>query len=150
MPFTLTSPAFRDGQPVPREFTCQGRDTSPALAWTGAPAGTVGFALVLDDPDAPRGTWTHWTWWDLPATVTSLPAGVDVGRLGATEGTTSARSVGYHGPCPPSGRHRYIFTVHALREPLRLARGASIADVHAALNAKSLASCRLLGTYEQG
>ncbi len=149
MAFTLTSPAFRDTQPVPREFTCQGRDTSPALAWSDAPVGTAAFALVLDDPDAPGGTWTHWTWWDLPVATLSLAAGADVGRLGAVEGTTSARSVGYHGPCPPSGRHRYIFTLHALREPLRLARGASIADVRAALKSKSLAWCRLMGTYEQ-
>jgi Raf kinase inhibitor-like YbhB/YbcL family protein len=149
MAFTLSSPAFRDGQEIPRAFTCQGGDRSPALSWSGTPPAARFLALVLDDPDAPRGTWTHWTWWDLPATVPSLPEGADVGRLGAVQGTTSARATGYHGPCPPSGRHRYVFTLHALAEPLRLPAGASVSDLQAALKAKSVGKAQLRGTYQQ-
>lgn len=149
MAFTLTSPAFQEGQPIPRQFTCQGPDKSPVLSWSGAPPATRFYAMVMDDPDAPRGTWTHWTWWDLPAATTSLPEGADVSKLAAIQGTTSARSVGYHGPCPPSGRHRYVFTLHALVEPLGLKKGASVSDLQAALKTKSVGKAQLLGTYQQ-
>lgn len=150
MAFILSSPAFGEGKEIPRGFTCQGEDRSPPLVWTGAPAGTRFYALVMDDPDAPRGTWTHWTWWDLPASVRGLPEGASVGALGAVPGLTSARSVGYRGPCPPTGRHRYVFTLHALGEPLGLPRGTPIGPLREALAAKSLASARLVGTYQQG
>src|SRR5687768_16944455 len=149
MPFALKSTAFAEGDTIPLDHTCHGHDRSPPLEWSGAPEGTRFYALVMDDPDAPRGTWTHWTWWDLPATVTTIPPGADVTKFGATQGLTSARAVGYHGPCPPSGEHRYIFTLHATAEPLKLPRGASVEDVHRALKAKSIGSACLLGKYEK-
>lgn len=147
--FTLTSSAFQDGQRIPAQYTCEGTDTSPPLQWSGAPPGTIGFAMVMDDPDAPRGTWTHWTWWDLSPTITSLPPGADVARLGAVEGTTSAVTVGYHGPCPPTGAHRYVFTLYALLSPLGLREGAAIMDVHRRLAQNALESCTLTGTYQR-
>lgn len=144
---TVTSPAYREGQPIPREFTCDGDDRSPPLAVAGFPPQARWWALVLDDPDAPRGTWTHWTFWDLPVADASLPAGADVAALGAVEGLTSAKEVGYHGPCPPGGTHRYVATAYATTDRLGLPRGAPVADVHAALRAKAVASGALLGTY---
>jgi Raf kinase inhibitor-like YbhB/YbcL family protein len=149
MAFMLHSSAFREGQPIPKHFTCLGKDISPALSWTEAPPGTKFYALVMDDPDAPRGTWTHWTWWDLPAATTGIPDGAKMAELGASEGTASNKATGYHGPCPPSGRHRYVFTLHALGEALGLPAGAPVEQVHAALKGKSLASARLMGTYQK-
>ncbi|MEA3191499.1 MAG: hypothetical protein QOD77_2081 [Thermoplasmata archaeon] len=149
MAFTLLSSDFKDGEPIPARFTCQGRGKSPALTWSGEPHGTHWFALVMDDPDAPGGTWTHWTWWDLPLDEDGVAEGADVARLGAVQGMTSAKSVGWHGPCPPSGTHRYVFTLHALRGRLGLAAGATVEEVHAALKAKSLGSARLMGTYQK-
>jgi hypothetical protein len=143
----LSSPAFREGQPIPVLFTCKGRDVSPQLAWSGLPAGTQALALVVDDPDAPRGTWTHWTLWDLPATVQGLPQGVDVAGLGAVQGTTTAGSQGYHGPCPPSGAHRYFFQLYALGGRLGLPPGSSVAELRKALQGRVLAEARLMGTF---
>lgn len=149
MTFTLLSPDFKDGEQIPARFTCQGTGKSPALTWRGEPHGTRWFALVMDDPDAPGGTWTHWTWWDLSLDYDGLAEGADVTRFGAVQGTTSARGVGWHGPCPPAGRHRYVFTLHALRGRLGLATGASVEDVRKALREKSLGTARLMGTYEK-
>lgn len=149
MAFTLTSPAFKEGEPVPKRFTCDGEDLSPPLAWSGAPMGTVAYGLIMSDPDAPRGTWTHWTWWDLPASMTSLAEGADVAKLGAIEGATSALTVGYHGPCPPAGMHRYVITLHALMAPLALPEGASIMDTVRTMTDRSLESCRLVGVYQR-
>jgi Raf kinase inhibitor-like YbhB/YbcL family protein len=145
----LRSPAFSQGAGVPQLYTCKGRDASPPLEWVGAPAETRFFALVMDDPDAPVGLWTHWTWWDLPAHVVTLPEGADVERLGALQGTTTAKSVGYHGPCPPSGTHRYFFRLHALGSSLGLPRGADRAAFDKALRGKSLAEATLMGTFSK-
>lgn len=142
----LTSPAFRHGQPLPAEHTCKGSDTSPPLAWTGLPDGTEAVALIMDDPDAPGGTWTHWTFWNLPATVMTLPAGADLSRLGATLGTTSAKTQGYHGPCPPSGTHRYFLTIYALDGRLALERGAPAEELRAAVKGRALGKGQLMGT----
>ena len=144
---TVTSPAYGEGGAIPATYTCKGLDQSPPWAFSGLPAGARYWAAVFDDPDAPGGTWTHWTWWDLPASSTGLAAGADVAALGAVEGVTSAKSVGYHGPCPPGGTHRYVLRLYATKEPLGLKRGASIADVHAALKAKAVASGTLTGTF---
>jgi Raf kinase inhibitor-like YbhB/YbcL family protein len=143
----LGSPAFMHGRPIPRRHTCQGEDLSPALEVAGLPAGTKALALIVDDPDAPRGTWTHWTVWDLPATCTSIPEGFDPGSVGAREGTTSAGNVGYHGPCPPSGTHRYVVRVYALARTLRLAPGAPVQSFRDAVQGAALAYGELVGTY---
>jgi Raf kinase inhibitor-like YbhB/YbcL family protein len=149
VPFTLTSPAFDDGHAIPRDFTCEGRDVSPPLAWFGEPKDTQFYALVMDDPDAPRGTWTHWTWWNLGSSSHRLSEGADPAAFGATLGLTSANEAGYHGPCPPSGVHRYVFALHALPGPLRLHGGAKVAELHAALAKHSLGKAVLTGTYQR-
>ncbi len=145
----VTSAAYSEGQAIPREFTCDGLDQSPPLAIDGIPAEARFLALILDDPDAPRGTWTHWTWWDLPVAHAHLPAGADVKALGARQGMTTARTVGYHGPCPPGGTHRYIVHAYATAIPLALPEGASVAVVHEALQGKTLASGTLTARYSR-
>lgn len=146
----VTSTAFADGDPIPREFTCQGEDVSPPLAVGGVPPGAKSLALIVDDPDAPRGTWTHWTAWDLPSATRTLPRGVDVAKLGGREGLNDSHGVGWEGPCPPSGTHRYFFKVYALAAPLGLPRGAKRPDVERAMADKVLAWGELMGRYAKG
>jgi Raf kinase inhibitor-like YbhB/YbcL family protein len=117
MPLLLTSPGLPPGGEIPRQYTCDGSDISPPLAWSGAPKGTASFALVVEDPDAPGGTFRHWAAYDIAATATGLAAG-----QGATAPFAQASNdfgkIGYGGPCPPSGtRHRYVFTLMALSQP---------------------------------
>ena len=109
MPFSINSSAFSPGAEIPKEFTCDAADVSPALEWRGAPTKTVTFALVTDDPDAPAGTWVHWVLWNLPATAHSLPGGVAKREQlddGTRQGRNDFRKVGYNGPCPPPGNAR--------------------------------------------
>jgi Raf kinase inhibitor-like YbhB/YbcL family protein len=153
MAFLLTSTAFKEGAAIPVKYTCDGADVSPPLAWSGAPAGTVGFALIADDPDAPAGTWVHWVLYDLPATASRLPENVakaetlpDLG--GALQGRTDFRRPGYGGPCPPPGpAHRYFFKLYALDAPLKLKAGATKGDVEAAMQGHVLGTAQLMGTY---
>lgn len=142
----LASPAFAPGQPIPPLFTCKGKDVSPPLSVSLVPAGAVALAMIMDDPDAPVGLWTHWTWWDLPAGA-ALIQGVDIAKLGGAEGVTTAKTVGYHGPCPPSGTHRYFFRLYALSSRLGLRRGASRGDLEAALKGNAVAEATLMGTF---
>jgi Raf kinase inhibitor-like YbhB/YbcL family protein len=137
----LSSPAFRPGQTIPRVFTCDGAQRVVPLRWSGVPRGTHSFALLVDDPDAPSGTFTHRLAWGLPGSARSL-----VGRA-PREGTTSAGSAGWVGPCPPSGTHRYVFRLYALRSPLPLATGADKPAFLAALKGRVLASAVLVGRY---
>lgn len=141
--FTLRSPAFGSGETIPARFTCDGKNVSPALRWTAPPAGTRSLALIMDDPDAPSGTFAHWLAWNIAATARGLHAGQRAPR----EGTNDAGRIGYTGPCPPSGVHRYVFRLYALEAPLGLARGASRAQLLAALRGRPLAVARLVGRY---
>lgn len=141
--FTLRSPAFAPGETIPARFTCDGANASPALRWTAPPAGTRSLALIMDDPDAPSGTFTHWLAWDIAATARGLRAG----RRAPREGTNDAGRIGYTGPCPPSGVHRYVFRLYALEAPLKLARGEPRARFLAAVRGRSLAVARLVGRY---
>jgi Raf kinase inhibitor-like YbhB/YbcL family protein len=145
----LESPAFADGGPIPQRFTCDGEDLPPPLAWRDVPAGTETFALVVDDPDAPAGTWAHWVLFDLPGTETGLAEGMTARTLppGTLEGTNSWGRRGYGGPCPPSGTHRYVFALYALDGPLGLDSGATAAQVLDAVRSRSLAESRLVGRY---
>lgn len=156
--FRLTSPDIADGQPLAEAqvldgFGCSGGNTSPALAWSGAPEGTRGFAVTVYDPDAPTGSgWWHWVVFNLPATTTALPAGVTADDLpeGAVQGRTDFGAPGYGGACPPEGHgpHRYVFTVHALKtDALPLDAEASAAMVGFFLNANSLGKASLTATY---
>jgi len=153
MSFALTSTAFADGSVIPVQHTCDGADRSPPLAWTGAPAGTATYALIVDDPDAPAGTWVHWVLYDLPATSSALPENVpkidspkDLG--GAVQGKNDSRGLGYAGPCPPPGPpHRYFFKLYALSAKLGLKPGASKRDLEHAMNGRVLAAAQLMGKY---
>ena len=151
MPFTLSSSAFTQGQPIPAAYSCKGRDISPALAWTEPPANTQSFALIMDDPDAPAGTWVHWVIYNIPASTRGLPEGVPTDAQlsdGSLQGTTSARSTGYHGPCPPSGTHRYFFKLYALDTSLSIA-SANKEKLLKAMDGHILAQTELMGTFSK-
>src|SRR5690242_7325303 len=133
---SLTSKAFADGQQIPDRYTCDGEDHSPPLAWSGAPAGTQAYALIVDDPDAPdpaapKKIWVHWLLWNVPASTTSLAdqATRDALPDGAREGTNDAGDAGWGGPCPPVGQHRYFFRLHALDAMLDVKAGAKRAEL---------------------
>ncbi|MHB8633383.1 MAG: YbhB/YbcL family Raf kinase inhibitor-like protein [Thermoplasmatota archaeon] len=147
MAFAVTSPAFASGKPIPRVHTCEGSDRLPRLDLQGIPGGTKALAFLLEDPDAPGGLWTHWTLWDVPVAA-SLPEGYRPAAP-AREGTTSAGTTGYHGPCPPSGTHRYFFRVWALSRPLGLAAGAGVAEFRKAVASAELGSAELMGTFQR-
>jgi hypothetical protein len=139
----LSSPAFGNGEAIPSRFTCDGADVSPALEIADLPEGTACLALIVDDPDAPVGTWDHWVAYDIPV-ATAIPEGVKA--LG-TAGRNSWRKTGYGGPCPPFGEHRYFFRVYALDRPLGLHPGASKKQVLEAMRGRVLAEASLLGRY---
>jgi Raf kinase inhibitor-like YbhB/YbcL family protein len=145
--FDLTSPAFDRGQPIPQRYTCEGDDVSPPLAWSGVPEGTASLALVVDDPDAPSGTFTHWLAWGIDPAAGSLAEG----QAAPVEGRNDVGSSGWRGPCPPPGHgpHRYFFRLYALDHELDLPAGAGKADVERAIAEGVLASAELVGTYER-
>src|SRR5262245_58552752 len=149
----LTSSAFKDGDTVPVRHTADGPNVSPALEWTGAPVATKSFALLCDDPDAPRGTWVHWVLFNLPPDTTSLPEGVPAEKTlssGARQGTNDFRTIGYGGPAPPAGKpHRYFFKLRALDTLLDLKEGVTKKDLVAAMEGHILAEAQLMGTYKR-
>lgn len=151
---SLTSPAFAEGAAIPQRFTCDGEDIPPPLSWSDPPEGTRALALVMDDPDAPGGTFTHWLVYDLPASTRALPEGVPAeGELagGGKQGENDFGRTGYGGPCPPRGeQHRYRFTLYALDAPLDLPPGADRAAVLEAIASHALARGVLTGTYRRG
>jgi Raf kinase inhibitor-like YbhB/YbcL family protein len=147
----LNSPAFKNGAWIPAEFTCDGLNHSPPLAWGGVPAGVGGFALLADDPDAPAGTWTHWVVVNIPAGVRSFPAGANRRMLASSlglHGINHFLQADYGGPCPPPGRtHRYFFRLYALDQSASLSRGATRSDLEAAVSRHWLAEAVLFGMY---
>ena len=151
MALELKSAAFAAGGTIPKKFTCDGPDVSPGLSWSDAPERTQSFALIMDDPDAPVGTWVHWVLYDLPAATHELPESVPKdGQLasGARQGVNDFRKLGYGGPCPPSGpAHRYFFKLYALDTKLNLKAGASKADLEKAMKGHVLAQAELMGRY---
>jgi Raf kinase inhibitor-like YbhB/YbcL family protein len=142
---TVTSRAFAAGGAIPARFSCRGAGVSPPLQWSGVPAGSAELALVVDDPDAPRGTFVHWVVFALPASAT----GLEEGRLpaGARQARNSAGDAEYAGPCPPSGTHHYRFTVYALNAPLELPAGAELDETLAAIDERVAAKGRLVGIF---
>jgi Raf kinase inhibitor-like YbhB/YbcL family protein len=152
MSLVLTSTAFQDGEAIPSKYTCDGHDVSPPLAWSAPPNGTKSLALINDDPDAPMGTWVHWVVYNLPASVRQLPEAFPADKErpdGTRQGRTDFGRIGYGGPCPPSGTHRYIFKLYALDMVLSLGPGATKADVEAALQGHILTQAQLIGTYRR-
>jgi Raf kinase inhibitor-like YbhB/YbcL family protein len=147
----LQSSAFADGQAIPVRYTCDGDDLSPPLSWAEPPAGTQTLALVVDDPDAPMGTWVHWVLFNLPAATRSLSEGVPAGEslaVGGLQGANSWKRVDYGGPCPPQGStHHYVFKLYALDTSLDLSAGATKGDVEKAMNGHVLAQGQFVGTY---
>jgi Raf kinase inhibitor-like YbhB/YbcL family protein len=156
MSLVLTSAAFTALGAIPTLHTCEGRDVSPPLTWTGVPANARSLVLIVDDPDAPdpqapRMTWVHWVLYNLPPTTTGIAEGVASPALppGTREGTNDWKRTGYGGPCPPIGRHRYFHKLYALDVLLADLGPATKTDVEAAINGHVLAQAELVGTYQK-
>ena len=149
----LSSTAFLAAEPIPVNHTCDGNNVSPPLQWSGAPAGTKSLALIVDDPDAPMGTWVHWVLFNLPANTTDLAEDVPKGQYlpnGARQGLNDFRHLGYGGPCPPPGKpHRYFFKLYALSATLDLKPGATKKELERAMEKLVLAQGQLMGTYKR-
>lgn len=142
---TVSSTAFQDGQPIPRDYTCAGAGISAPLQWSGVPADADNLALVVSDPDAPRGTFLHWLVYGIAASDASVPAGTT--PAGGSEGRNSGDRVGWYPPCPPSGTHRYVLTIYALDAPLT---GTSSQGLLDAIEQHTIASGSLMGTVTAG
>ncbi len=153
MTLSLKSPAFSEGGDIPQKHTCDAVDASPALNWNEPPAGTKSFSLIMDDPDAPAGTWVHWVLYNVPATNRALPEAVPKDQQlkdSSHQGQNSFKRVGYDGPCPPRGpAHRYYFKLYALDTNLSLSAGAGKADLEKAMAGHVLAQGQLMGRYKR-
>lgn len=145
---TVTSTAFQEGGAIPSRYTCDDADVSPALSWTGVPGGAAATALVVDDPDAPSGTFTHWVVLDIPVDTTGVAEGGV--PSGGVQAQNSAGQASYYGPCPPSGTHRYRFTLYALSSTTRLDEGVALDTALQAIGTRATGSGRLVGTYSRG
>lgn len=155
MTFSIHSPAFTDGGPMPKDCTCEGADASPALSWSEAPPSTRSFALIIDDPDAPdprapQRTWVHWVVYNIPADTHALAAGAAKHGLpaGACQGLNDWNRATYGGPCPPIGRHRYVHKLYALDTLLTGLDRPSKRRLLSAMKGHVLAETQLIGTYE--
>lgn len=144
----LKSSAFNYQGFIPSKYTCDGEDISPALTWDEVPTGTQSIALIVDDPDAPRRTFVHWVVYDIPATTRQLPEQITSQNLKGVQGKNDFGKLGYGGPCPPSGIHRYFFKVYALDKQLGLAAGATKDQILAAMEGHILAQAELIGKYK--
>ncbi|HEX6533040.1 MAG TPA: YbhB/YbcL family Raf kinase inhibitor-like protein [Gemmatimonadaceae bacterium] len=156
MSLTLQSPALKAGGEIPARYTCEGEDVAPPLSWSGAPAGTKSFALIVDDPDAPdpkapKTVWVHWVVYDIPATATSIPEGATSRDLpsGTRVGKNDWKRAMYNGPCPPVGRHHYHFKLYALDESLPDLGEPNKAKLEQAMRGHVLGQAELVATYEK-
>jgi Raf kinase inhibitor-like YbhB/YbcL family protein len=148
----LTSTAFKEGQPIPRTYTCDGVNVSPSLEWSGVPKTAKTVAIICDDPDAPAGTWVHWVLYNLPADNIGIVENVPVTEklaAGGFQGTNDFGKIGYGGPCPPSGTHHYFFKIYALDGELPLKAGATKAEVMKAMEGHIVLQGQLMGTYRR-
>ncbi|MBN2382127.1 YbhB/YbcL family Raf kinase inhibitor-like protein [bacterium] len=146
----ITSTAFQSGGKIPARYTCKGEDVSPPLSWSGVPVGTQSLVLIMDDPDAPIGTWVHWVYFNIPPDLTGLPEKTVKSKrpqIGGIQGMTDFRMVGYGGPCPPSGTHRYYFKLFALDTELKLDSDATKVAVEKAMAGHILAKGTLMGKF---
>lgn len=152
MVIALTSSAFGNEETIPAKYTCDGSNASPPLSWSGVPTATKSVALIADDPDAPAGTWVHWVIYDIPRSQTQLPEGVPPEKTlrgGAKQGINSSGTIGYTGPCPPSGTHRYYFRLYALDTTLELDPGIRKPQLLEAMRGHVLAEGVLMGRYSK-
>jgi len=152
MELKITSPAFKEGEMIPSRYTCDGDNVSPPLEWSGIPSNAKSLALIMDDPDAPIGTFVHWVVFNIPASQNGLSEGIpSVSELsnGIKQGRNSAQQIGYFGPCPPGGTHRYVFKLYCLNTLLDLKAGATKADLTKAMQGHILAQCQLMGKYSR-
>jgi len=147
MSMEFKSDAFASGQSIPAKYTCTGKNISPSLAWSNAPAGTQSLALIVDDPDAPMGTWVHWVLFNIPSNITSLPESADTSALAV--GKNSSGNLRYDGPCPPSGTHRYFFKLYALDSALSLSPGATKEQLLKETQGHILVQGELMGTFSK-
>jgi Raf kinase inhibitor-like YbhB/YbcL family protein len=150
----LESSAFDHNGDIPSKYTCDGDDVSPPLAWSGVPAGTKSFALIVDDPDAPdpaapQRTWVHWVVYNIAAGATSIPEAAQASSATARDGLNDWKRTGYGGPCPPIGRHRYFFKLHALDTVLPDLGAASKAKLEQAMRSHIVETAELVGTYQK-
>ena len=157
MALIIESEAFKDGEAIPKPFTCEGQDVSPPLTWSGVPANARSLVLIVDDPDAPdprapKMTWVHWVLYNLPAETAGLAQGVAAQDLpaGTGEGLNDWKRTGYGGPCPPVGRHRYFHKLYALDTRLEGLANPTKAQVEAAMQEHIVAQAELVGTYAKG
>ena len=152
MGLRVVSTAFQDGGLIPAKYTCDGENISPPLEFTAVPQAAKSLALICDDPDAPGKTWVHWVVYDLPPTTMQLPEGQphnDRLSIGGTRGKNDFGKIGYGGPCPPSGTHRYFFKLYALDRETSLAPGASKDQLLAAMEGHILEQGELMGRYKR-
>jgi Raf kinase inhibitor-like YbhB/YbcL family protein len=156
MALSITSSAFSDQGEIPSRYTCDGKDISPPLSWSGAPSGTKSLVLIVDDPDAPdpaapRMTWVHWVLYNIPPTATGLPEAVRANDLpaGTLQGLNNWTRTGYGGPCPPIGRHRYFHKLYALDVMLPDLGTPTKASVEKAMRGHVLAEAQVMGTYQR-
>jgi Raf kinase inhibitor-like YbhB/YbcL family protein len=148
----LESSAFKPGEAIPAKYTCDGEDLSPPLSWSAMPANARSLALTAVDPDAPRGTWVHWVAWNIPANTHTLSEGFPKEGTSSTQikqGMTDFKRPGYGGPCPPSGTHRYFFTLYALDTVLNLPPQTTKSELQEAMKGHIVDQAELMGTYQR-
>ncbi len=152
MEIKIKSTAFEEGGMIPKKYTCDGMDVSPPLTWASVPEGTKSLALICDDPDAPMGTWVHWVLFNLPGDTKELPENIPPQKTlanGVKQGINDFRKIGYGGPCPPGGTHRYYFKLYALGTEINFEAGATKARLLKAMEGHILAEGQLMGKYRR-
>jgi Raf kinase inhibitor-like YbhB/YbcL family protein len=152
MELNIKSPAFESGEFIPKKYTCDDVNISPPLEWTELPDGVKSIALICDDPDAPMGTWVHWVIYNIPPTTNKLSENIPTEKVlenGALQGTNDFHKIGYGGPCPPGGTHRYFFKVYALDTELDLGEGATKEVLLNGMQSHILAEGELVGKYSR-
>ncbi|RLI69010.1 YbhB/YbcL family Raf kinase inhibitor-like protein [Candidatus Heimdallarchaeota archaeon] len=145
--FAISSPAFTHMSTIPRKYTCQGEDIIPPLQFQNIPEGTASFVLIMDDPDAPMGTWDHWILWNIDPQTTEISEGTT--PAGAVVGKNSWGKNSYGGPCPPFGQHRYFFKLYALNTKLELSSDVTKKQLEKAMKGKIIAAAELVGVYQK-
>ena len=148
----IRSSGFDDGAMIPQKYTCDDIDISPPLKWSKVPDGTKTFAIICDDPDAPMGTWVHWVIYNLPANINELSEDVpplEILPNGAKQGRNDFGKIGYGGPCPPGGTHRYYFKIYALSEELKVEAGITKSELLKAMEGHILSEGQLMGRYKR-